>query len=123
MCLFTKQICPIKARKDIVCYKLFSLQGCVLITPFQRVPAYLGETMTARQIDENFGIQCGNSSATYRQRIYGGFIHAFIDKPEKSNKICVKCIIPKGTLYYKSIKHNGYPQEICAKTIILKEFA
>lgn len=123
MCLFTKQICPLRARRDIVCYKCFLLRGRVLVSPYRGMKAYLGSTMKAYPLRKNFGEQCTCiDNLTYRQRISEGFIHAFVDKPKKSPFIVVKCIIPKGTLYYKSTNNITYlHKEICAKTIILKE--
>ena len=132
MCLYTKQICPLRARKDIVCYKRFEItytingfntmrtavRGTLVSIPKPNKPtvmvAYPENCIEKlRTIDPIRD----RDNATFR--IYGGMIHAYT-KLEYSRSpwylAIFKCIIPKGTLYYK-----GTSGDICAKKMLVIE--
>lgn len=131
MCLYTKQICPLRARKDIVCYKRFELgylpdlavimktavRGILVSIPKPDEPtvmvAYPDSIEKVRTIDTT------RDRYNARFQIYGGMIHAYT-KLEYSKGpwplIIFKCIIPKGTLYYK-----GTSGDICAKKMLIVE--
>ncbi len=129
MCLYTKQICPLRARKDIVCYKRFKLlYGLslfnLMITPVRsmmvRIPKDEPTVMIAypNSIEKLRTIDTTRDRDNVRFRIYGGMIHAFTNL-EICNKgslpiAIFKCIIPKGTLYYK-----GTNDDICAKKMLV----
>ena len=128
MCLYTKQICPLRARKDIVCYKKFHVWNFFLKTyyklqkitkPKENHPTLMDDTNTPLVI-----YKLHDLSDVVRYQIFGGMIHAYKTKPEY---ICTnaftyprigwyKCIIPKGTLYYV-----GTNNDICAKQMLVVE--
>ena len=127
MCLFTKQICPLRARKDIVCYKRFELVRLpnsffsLMTTPVRgtmvRVPTDEPTVMIAYP-DSIEKIRIENATNP-RSQIYGGMIHAYtkIEYSESPWHLAIfKCIIPKGTLYYK-----GTSGDICAKKMLVVE--
>lgn len=140
MCLRTRQICPIKARKDIVCYKRLSIVHKTIsvsfdrdigiteytkrtgkrpkyFTPYQRyliddIPTKLEthDKTDVRKLEYSvYGENC--------RVVHGGMFHAYTERVLRTLAcIVVKCIIPKGTLYFK-----GTDNDICAKTLILQE--
>lgn len=131
MCLYTKQICPLKARKDIVCYKRFEIayfsdhftmlrtavRGMIVRTPKPDEPT----VMIAYPENCIEKLRIISSKTGARFQIYGGMIHAFPDLNICSNGtscriVVYKCIIPKGTLYYK-----GVLDDICAKKMLVVE--
>lgn len=138
MCLYTKQICPLRARKDIVCYKRLSVVPKIINSTFDRD---LGITKYAKQngkrpkyytpyrgyLIDDIPTKLKTSDKTDLRKIKcsevcghvigGGMFHAYTKRiPWASNSVVVKCIIPKGTLYFK-----GIDNDICAKTLILQE--
>lgn len=130
MCLYTKQICPLRARKDIVCYKRFEIayftdHFTMLKTAIRgtlvRIPK-TGEPTIMTAYPENCieKLRVISSKTGVRFQIYSGMIHAFTNL-EICNKgphriVLYKCIIPKGTLYYR-----GVLDEICAKKMLVIE--
>lgn len=131
MCLYTKQICPLRARKDIVCYKRFELLSALKIfnvmkTPVQGTIVHIPKTgeptvMVACPdcIEKLRTIDPIRDRDNARFRIYGGMIHAFTKLEYCSSPwplAIFKCIIPKGTLYYK-----GTLGDICAKKMLVVE--
>ena len=127
MCLFTKQICPLRARKDIVCYKEVVHNGHLFITPFQN---YVIKDDLPRKIQicsqkEIEAVKLPSTEYPAKYRVFGGMFHAYAKlgralvslMTAKPHSVIIKCIIPKGTLYYKSV----YGGDICARTLILQE--
>lgn len=128
MCLYTKQICPQRARKDIVCYKKFYVWSSFLETryrlyrivkPKENHPTLIDDTNT--RLHSRSSIY--RSEEGVRWQIWSGMIHAYKTKPvfRRSErgypKIGLyKCIIPKGTLYYV-----GIDNDICAKKMLIVE--
>lgn len=135
MCLKTKMIAPIRARKDIMCYKvlvkvnkhslcLFNISHnpLVLVTP------YMGFEM---EVGKQYNIE--PTTNIYKKRIIidscgrrcidKGFFHVYTSLEEATKNAyhlrssIVQCIIPKGTLYYKS--EDG--SMMCAKSIMLQK--
>ena len=120
MCLITKQICPIRARKDITVYKVLekNLTNTKYITPFTRTPVVLHETLHAR--GKLYRGKCKYPHRLLMYEIGCGYIHCYtsLDTIHKFHcmgkyEVVVKCIIRKGTLYYKS--HHGL--QICATQV------
>ena len=143
MCLTTTMICPIKARKDIVCYKEFIP---IRYEKFNKNPKKLMTPIIGTTIENPCYIEkpilMDDSSKTckwktdvlskyengiwkkivsVRRIIEGGMIHAHQHK-SIAIKACgyngriYKCIIPKGTLYFKGINND-----ICAKQMLVVE--
>ena len=137
MCLLTRQICPQRARKDIVCYKrLLKIPPKVISSTFDK---YLGITEYEKRTGKrpkyftpyrNYFIDdIPTKLETHdktdlrkikydrlNREIHGGMFHANTKIFRAINNVVVKCIIPKGTLYFKGINND-----ICAKTLILQE--
>lgn len=132
MCLTTKRIFPNVALKDIEVYKVFRMKsdGSALISPFMdnvypmgtevitpeskkilswRVP---GESLRNRRISEGYIHVCGNLARTC-------LIQQGLDILYDEAQECVvwKCVIPKGTLYFRNKKED----DLCAKKIRLVE--
>lgn len=128
MCLYTKQICPLRARKDIVCYKKFYVWHSSLETIYKFYRIVKPEKDRPTLMDDTNFRSCVFQSAWRRSKgvryeIWGGMIHAFRTKPALRTDECrfprtgiYKCIIPKGTLYYV-----GIDNDICAKQMLVVE--
>lgn len=125
MCLYTKQICPQRARKDIVCYKVFtySLDNSYIMTPYLRKHILKPTKNNPTLMDDtDFDVGIGNATVTdldgrkYKVKCVGyGMIHAYANIIHGPT-LRYKCIIPKGTLYYKGILND-----ICAKKMLVVE--
>lgn len=131
MSTYTRQICPLRARKDIVCYKVFgrSFDNLHIITPYQRMRILkptennpiLMDDVSIDVDEKDIDIITPWAASGYKtgkfKRIGRGMIHAYT-YPIIPSSCCFlyKCIIPKGTLYYKGINNN-----ICAKKMLIVE--
>lgn len=130
MCLLTKQICPIKARKPIVVYKVlleqkYCLSDNEFMTPWMYEKTKLNRLLTAT------GEKTTVKSGIKGLRVVGsGYIHCYtkIEYTKWAIKyttrhslpfktVIVKCIIEPSTRYYKS--WNG--EEIAADAVFIKE--
>ena len=135
MCLFTRQICPIKARKDIVCYKVVKRYKHKTgmrkyITPCQEMGIILYSSIKPN----------GPKMIKKRKRysiIEGGYIHCCSTLEDakrwinrNSHMFCnsqklkrptkwaiIKCVVHKGTLYYRSYDES----ELCAEEIFTRK--
>lgn len=129
MCLITKQILPIRARKDIVVYKVLEVHrshvyGKTFRTPYRWTPVTLHTTLYARG---NVYKKRIPSLESLKYEVGRGYIHCYTSMRalRKYNiyggsTTAVKCIIRKGTLYYKSYDDI----EICATQVdVLCEIA
>lgn len=132
MCLYTKQICPIKARKDIVCYKVFVISNtchtCITPTVNRIIPDPRYTIKPFLMDDSNKSI-CRQAiySGVYGFKVTGisqGMIHAYQDVERARRAMerfplwapleIYECIIPKGTLYFK-----GLDGDICSKKLLI----
>lgn len=103
MCLL-KQSSKLKATQDIVCYKVCYLRNNHLYSFFHDDFVWdLNKVYEAERA----------KPASSRSSIYDGYFHSY-EKSESSydlfayaNTVLVKCIIPKGTYYYKGIHQAG----------------
>lgn len=117
MCLYTKQILPIRARRDITVYKELIKCSKGYITPYIGVPVALHSIVNAAQKDVFLPKRAHKIFLKYK--IEEEFIHCYTDRESAisqlfvSSSVIVKCTIKKGTLYYRSCIHH----EICAKSI------
>lgn len=127
MCLLTKQICPIKARKPIVVYKLLWMDDAKnnsFLTPWTYTRTGLNKHLVAEGKEKDI-LQFFKTLRT----ISRGYIHCytkikfaecgkyFMPYNAVYKKVIVKCIIEPGTRYYKS--WDG--EEIAADTVFIKE--
>lgn len=131
MCLRTKQICPLRARRDIVCYKIFR-QGNrhdfiytlyvhqYVLKPTEGNPTLMDDTNKPLSI---LPVRNSLHGRAANRQIWGGMIHAFRTEAVARdyliysiNRRVYKCIIPKGTLYYVGIQ-----DDICAKRMLIVE--
>lgn len=105
MCLYSKQILPRRATKDIVCYKrMIEVTPTIYLTPYHQFRVYR----------ENFNHVLhpkGKPTTLYHNGwhtvIRGGYFHAYTNYKYAiqmlyDGEIIMKCIIPKGALYWKS---------------------
>lgn len=141
MCLITTQKKPLKATKDIVCYKILKLRPAGLINkskvvfiqdsneilflegvtkytlhaPYQDTRYVPGKVYRSAFRDREI------FSMLDKKRINKGF-HAYTDtlrtvKRRKPGQI-FECVIPKGTRYFLG-SNNGESAGICAESIIV----
>ncbi len=131
MCLYTRQILPIRAKKDITCYKVLrpvSLHNADSTighaarfeTPFMGTPVNVPGTLIPGRCFLRFPLYRNERGRHYMYNVDKGFIHAYIRQDKAENCLdfpflVAKCTIPKGTLYFISYDK----EEICAKQMIL----
>lgn len=113
MCLSIKgSRIPKIAARDIVVYKCFSKywlkKNNSLVSPI--IGYNYGEFNYSKVIKAK-GLNWKAIKFIFRGRVvYGGFIHCY----RYNIGECIKCIIPKGTLYYEG--SNG---ELCARKLFV----
>lgn len=114
MCLYTKQICPIRARRDIEVYKVLRYDSVTdkIITPYTHFPV-LTKTMDVSEESIRRGM--------FFVHIVGkGMIHSYNYCPALAGYsqtfFLVKAVIPKGALYYR-----GLCNDYASKKLILKD--
>lgn len=128
MCLTTRQICPLKAKRDITVYKILKINPLgKLYTPCTYVEVKVGETMDAscQKTQEYSRKLVSTKHQLLVKEIGGGMIHSYVDENfalVMTNWIdykwaIVKCTIPKGTLYYISFNNT----QICSKKLIINK--
>lgn len=136
MCLYSRQILPRRATKDIVCYKLFKKKtrrkkknGRIAIryqSPFQ-CDHFYGSNMLNTVLHAKTTIRHNKpywNQTSKTTRVESGYFHAYQTARNYytllitawKNIVLLKCIIPKGALYYKGV--NG---DICANQMIFIE--
>lgn len=131
MCLYTKQVEPKIAEKDIVCYKFYRRYNEILISPYQgfRAPE-IGITTNANlgksYRPENDNLYIHNYYDF--KRVDEGF-HSFKTLEEVKHKVngyrnnldlvIFKCIIPRGSSYYEG-RFDIY-KSYCSNSIKLIE--
>ena len=131
MCLYTKQVEPKMAEKDIICYKFYKRYNKILISPYQGFAApEIGITTNANlgksYIPENDNLYIHNYCGF--KRVDEGF-HSFKTLEEVKHKVngyrnslnlvIFKCIIPRGSSYYEG-KFDRY-ESYCSNSIKLIE--
>lgn len=121
---------PIKARKEIIVYKIVLVDGKEYCTPYRYVPIRLHQTLNAvgklmptRAYDYVLGkigvIEDGYIHCLTSQEGAFVFAHTFLRGLLSYRITILECIIPPGTLYYKSVSGN----EICARSIYAQKVA
>ena len=120
MCLYCWRKNPRIAKKDIVCYKvLIHLGSGAYVTPYtQRHLTYAEKKGKLDFVATGDKITLVNlvglSRFFFRYKVSKGYIHTFKNKADaaiemadwrrhKNPPYVFKCIIPKGTEYYKGI--------------------
>lgn len=132
MCLYSKQILPRRATKDITVYKVVcKLLNCVYQTPFKGFlihENHFGKVITDEKpkhiVREDIFIRRPSLRrlGTGVTMVESGYFHA-CQTPEDAYNFCLrnllykalilKCTIPKGALYWK-----GTSGDICSNKII-----
>lgn len=129
MCLTTKRILPNVALKDIEVYKVFLMKDddSELVSPHQfthyhndveEITPFSKRVLSERKM-----------GCLFEREVGEGYIHAWQDKKHAHLSamwisldfchyvpIICKCVIPKGTLYFK-----GEKNDICAKKLKIVE--
>lgn len=104
------------AKKDIVCYKFLRRKGEQLITPYQYTFVEIGETYDSKlRKDFQGDIEEGLHSFK-RLKAVDSFVEDNYYKTLYSSIVIVKCIIPKGSTYYK----GRYASSTCYASDTLK---
>ena len=130
MCLYTKQVEPKMAEKDIICYKFYRRYNEILISPYQEVTAPEIGIVTNTKLGESHKLE-GNAFYIHKfynsRRVDEGF-HSFKILEEIKHKIngyrnldlvIFKCIIPRGSSYYEG-RFDIY-KSYCSNSIKLIE--
>ena len=149
MCLYTSQICPIKARKDIVCYKVVKRHKHATIEKKYKTPCMKKSIKLRTKINANpptiwdkvrvAVLYMGNGEYKAFNEINGGWIHACNtledaklwlkknyhlfnhNKKQPFHWAIIECAIHKGVLYYRSFdKHTLCSKELFTRKIVLK---
>lgn len=114
MCLYSQNIKPFKAKRDIVVYKLLERKaGGRIVTPCQETEVELGKVFKAEgelpKLPENYLNNC----------VCGGVIHAYIDEETIKNHdgTFVKGIVKAGTPFFVQFDM----EEIAAAEILLDD--
>ena len=146
MCLYLKNIKPKIAKRDIVCYKILNRTSRfnwdtnemeeMYTTPYQHTP------INSVNDDIIKGIRCfePNSSTPhissssdlfclkgFKWAMRGGCIHSYRYKNDANfmiddfEQVIFKCIIPKGTEYYKGIDAIGQENYASKKIRFVKQ--
>ena len=114
MCLISKWRFPKRAKKDIICYKVFMNDSTFPL----RTPC-MNERMYPCQIVYAHGssLYLGRSKRQARIKT-AGYIHVLSCPAVLVDAYCVyKCIIPKHTKYHESIDGNEY----CAEKVYITD--
>ena len=120
MCLYTDSKTPSIAEVDIICYKVYIFyNNQEYISPYRKAKMPPMDTLAATELDENNPVNKG--------------FHSFISVSDAKNDALIlsimyggtratvfRCIIPKGTKYYKGLYGMRIPS-YCSESIIIKE--
>lgn len=144
MCLYTKQICPIRARKKIVCYKVVIRREHAgekkYRTPCMEKSLRLHKLICPSPITLLNKIHkrdkyIGKGKWTTIYEVNGGWIHAcntlddaklwlkenyhFFDhnKTQPFGWAIIECVVHKGVLYYRSFDRHT----LCAKKLFTRK--
>ena len=128
MCLVTIQLEPKIADKDIICYKMVTkskIKG-VYISEYRRFK-YITEKLYTNNLDIRFANK--SIKRSFYKRFYiieEGMFHSYVSHlyPEilrpLPNHTLLKCIIPKGTYYFKGF-FESFPSYASSQIKILEE--
>lgn len=128
MCLYIKNVkcdsigdaIPLIARKDIICYKrLKPLGHGYFKTPYREFTVKIGTFMSV----DSFGLSVDSFGLWFNQVNRG--IHGYTSKKRASgetdrNEVMVKCIIPKGTEYFRGVYDDIVALKMKLKKIIYR---
>lgn len=120
MCLIVNKVIPFIAKKDIICYKIYVKKEGYLSSP------YFGHTPSVRNFTE---LEPNPISSDHKYIINKGF-HSFKHLKDAkrdtqfypflyTNNIIYKCIIPKGSKYYRGFFSGSIAY--CSESIKLLE--
>lgn len=116
MCLSTYQILPRRATKDIVCYKVLHFYNAFKVQQF--ITPYTHTILHNKTLIPDYFEKTPHYIMHSKRKIVMHGIHVFfLPIHVISGGIKVKCIIPKGSLYYISDSHR----EICAEKVIMQK--
>ena len=119
MCLFTKNKRQ-RATHDIVCYKKISVYNGRVLSPFMfhEIPMQVIEgkepyIAKGKQMILEYGLGS-------EMMIGGGFIHTYENlsvayRLAGEDDLIIKCVIPKGTYYFKGDDGNCHPSYAARK--------
>lgn len=124
MCLYTQDIYPSIAEKDITCYKMVKLIYHDMMTPYMNLPLsdkiLRGEELLCADdakrtiFNEFFSLNEIRSGYIHTYSSFGevkmAVIHeqtAYINPFISPLLIAYECIIPKGSEYYEGYSENG----------------
>ena len=128
MCLYTKQIEPEIAEEDIICYKFYVRYDETLFSPYQesRAPEIgiitnteLGKPHKLNNIYDLYYFKGVDKGFHSFKTLKGAEYEASRYKRNR-DLVIFKCIIPRGSSYYKGIFNDRY-KSYCSNSIKLIE--
>lgn len=118
---FTKA--PLIAKKDIVVYKILVFYENKYYSPYRSVQYYKNEIKHVKKFSFNIVDICGkwhvdvNKGLHSHKKLVPTFPLSLLTST-KTNYFVVKCIIPKGTFYFK----NNNEEYVSLSLVMPKEF-
>lgn len=125
MCLIVSVPEVFIANEDITCYKIYVVKDGKLVSPYQGAPMPVFNILNTTRLgsaflcDDNYDFFEVNEGFHSYLNLFDADPRSFIWNNFSDKAIVVRCIIPKGSKFYKGIsnKHENY----CSESIILKE--
>jgi hypothetical protein len=122
MCLITEQLTSTTAREDIICYKVLRIQDNNLYAYYRSFEYKIGKLYRGPLV---WGKMYSTSEGLY-MNINEGF-HSYSDieyakqnyRDVLESAVIVKCIIPKGTIFFEGEQNFG--RGYASNQIIIKE--
>lgn len=131
MCLYSNQILPRRATKDIVCYKrMTKLSPGLYITPYYYFRVHRDDfSLELDPRGKPIRIRSKSQNESFHTIVCGGYFHTYGScdyalqmKLPINSEVIIKCIIPKGSLYWKGIANgNSISYELASDRIIFVE--
>ena len=120
MCLYVNYKTPSIAEVDITCYKIYMFyNNQEYISPYQKAKMPPMDTLTITELDENNPVNKGfHSFMSVSDAKYDAFMLSVMYGGTRATVF--RCIIPKGTKYYKGLYGMRIPS-YCSESIIIKE--
>lgn len=123
MCLYTSMKYAKEAEDDIICYKV--VEGPICLNAFEYKSIWFDfiYKIGGRYHERSF-CTCSTESATLYEVRYGFHSYATLERLASkfsegwypNNYVVLKCVIPKGTLYFVS---DDFHTEYCSQDIMV----
>ena len=121
MCLIVNKVIPIIAKKDIICYKIYVKKGGHLSSPYlDHIPSIQNFTeLEPHPISDDDKRYIINKGFHSFKHLKDAKIEIQLYPFLYDNNVIYKCIIPKGSKYYRGFFDRSI--SYCSESLILKE--